>query len=164
MIKNILILFAILLNTGCSTKVLKPAMELTLIDKVSKQTIKEAINTKNIALDKDSKLIMKKIMSEEFSSVFDVVHVFSIISIAPKGYNPQWCFCHISNKNDAQCEPRVVEFTPQKTPKDITQNELKELSKKGNEFITFFEKDLKKRLDTSNIPVFYVDDIQIRKR
>jgi hypothetical protein len=78
MIQNIFILSTILLTTGCATRILTPEMELTLIDKVTKKPITQAINTANVSLNKKSQIILKKIVNTQLpapSAVYKKVKI-----------------------------------------------------------------------------------------
>lgn len=156
--KTIRMLSIILLITGCSSKILKPAMELTLVDKVSNKPITQAINTEHISLNKTSKIVLNEVIRKKLPAPSGVHYISRTIGISAKGYKPQYCLCTLLNTYDRECKAREVKFTRQEVPIEMSQEELSLWLKSQDKYINALHKVFREFDYPKQVPVFCSED------
>lgn len=164
--KKLLGIVSLLLFTACSERVYEPGMKLKLIDKITKEPIKEVVNTEGIKLGKNGTLTVEKKTHTRIMAPFDgngPRFISAFIGIAPKGYKPQWCLCNRLNYKE-ECIARILKFTPEKDVKEMSAEDLEVWIKGEDKKLSIFYKVSRKQSIQKQSATFCSEDpIQVLK-
>lgn len=161
--KKIFLLITLILFTSCSTRLIKPSMHLTLMDKQTNYPLFDATSSENIKSLGGGILNIPAVTKKTIPAPSGIYFIDSVIAIAPTGYKPQWCICKKLNYDKEGCTARNVKFTPQ------TQN-LKNFSvEELNSWLKIEKKNIYSRAKqihstSSNVHIFCSEDtINVKK-